>query len=134
MGRTKERTAVAVLGGVAVVALAIAGVAGGVLPWFEDADTAMVARAVALPAGDVEAMDALLVSIEDPIVRQAALTAWMDAHAAEQGVALATPLCERLEGAGRVVCLRKAASPHLTGHALGGEPHRATPPLAGSAP
>ena len=131
---TRETRIVAVLATVATVALGVAGVASGVLPWFADADTATVARAVAVPAGDVEAMDALLVSIEDPIVRQAALTAWLDAHAAEHGVALGTPLCERLEGAGRVVCLRKAASPHLSGQPLGGEPHRPGTPPAGGTP
>lgn len=129
-----DKTLVVAFAGIAVAALGVAGVASGLLPWVEDADTAVVARAVAVPAGDVEAMDALLASIEDPIVRQAALTAWIDAHATKQSLSAVTPLCERLEGAGRVVCLRKAASPHLTGHTLGGEPHRATPPLAGTAP
>jgi hypothetical protein len=124
MDGATERRVLAGLGALAAVALLVAAVAGGALPVGASDDEALVAQAVGVRAGDVATMDALLLSIEDPIVRQAALVAWLDAHGAEQPVTVAIPLCERLEGAGRVVCLRKAASPHLTGSELGGEPRR----------
>jgi hypothetical protein len=72
-----------------------------------------IEAALAIPAYDVPRMEQALQTIEDPIVRQSVLLEWVRLRRGELSPMSASPLCEVLEGAERVVCLRRVGSPHL---------------------
>jgi hypothetical protein len=69
--------------------------------------------ALAIPAYDVPRMEQALRAIADPVVRQSVLLEWVRLRRGELSPMSASPLCEVLKGAERVVCLRRVGSPHL---------------------
>lgn len=101
----------------AALALAVLAVLAGIVLYALDAPRRARARtidaALATPAEDVPAMESALRAIDDPVVRQSVLLEWVRLNRGRLMPMSATPLCETLDAAERVVCLRRVGSPHL---------------------
>ncbi len=76
-------------------------------------DTCLQGQIAALPASAAEEVLALAPSIEDPMVRGAAVSRWVGDHAAALSTEQGRALCALLEGRDGSYCLRRLNAPHL---------------------
>lgn len=68
---------------------------------------------LAVPATDPDAVIALSQQISDPMIRGAAVSAWVGAHVNEVPMDKGRALCDLLDGRDRGYCERRLSSPHL---------------------
>lgn len=100
---------------------------GGVLAWslrpagpvpceqratVADRDICLYQEVVGAESTSAEAAQRTIQSIADPVVRSAAVVAWLDAHASTP-LEDSEPLCDLLTGTERMACQRRVHSPHL---------------------
>ena len=67
------------------------------------------------PQAGSEEIEALVQQIDDPIMRSAAVEAWVGANASRDPATCAR-LCDQMTGPGQEQCKRRAAAPHLKQH------------------
>lgn len=75
--------------------------------------TAQIDAVLAIPPSNIDAVDAALGEMSDPIVRQAALFEWAQRNQGRYAPRAVVKLCERLTDSSRMLCLRRLVSPHL---------------------
>ena len=76
-------------------------------------DACTYAEVLALPASDGPEVLRRVQSLDDPVVRGAAVTRWVGQHARTLDPDLGRTLCETLEGPDQGQCLRRLQSAHL---------------------
>ncbi len=76
-------------------------------------DACTYAEVLALPAADTAEVLRRVQSLDDPVVRGAAVTRWVEQHAGTLDPAQGRALCETLDGPDQGQCLRRLQSAHL---------------------
>ncbi len=90
-----------------------------------DRDTCRHDELLALPAAEIAQVQDLATRIEDPVIHDAALHAWIVAHAGEVEPKEAKAVCQSLGDSARHRCLRRITAAHLTrpeGTRVGSDP------------
>lgn len=77
------------------------------------ADTCWAQRVLSLGPTDVDAVESAGAAISDPIVRGAAIDAWMREHGQAIPRERAHTVCELLEREARRVCVKRIDAAHL---------------------
>ena len=78
-----------------------------------DRDRCVHDEIVAVPGAQPDVVVAKAGSIQDPMIRGAAVSGWVAAHANELPKEKGQELCNLLEGRDRSYCQRRLSSPHL---------------------
>ena len=76
-------------------------------------DACTYAAVLALPAGEGAAALEMVRTLDDPVVRGAAVTRWVGTHARALDPDLGEQLCATLDGPDQGQCLRRLQSAHL---------------------
>lgn len=79
----------------------------------EQADRCRYDQLLALPADDHAQVLRIGATIDDPILRGAAVAGWSERHGRSLPLAVQESLCTLLSGSQRRACERRVASPHL---------------------